>query len=272
MVYEKFRKEVERILEEKAKPLTWNEIKASSTKLKQKAPYHVYVQKLQGDIGLVRFKSAQDREKKTVWALRKWFEEGKFKELLPDKVRFTILSSKKDHAIAANEYWELKRIYPFPYQLNKWDVIEAEVEDFFPEEDKRPDSIRIRGDGIEHLRMIEDEEERIRIAEKISESGEFMHTDAWKGKTLGMTKPRFRCFYFYDSKCQFFCDQSVCVGHDMEVEEQEENIEIKGDRVYFVLEAVEREGGEFIWEKTKVEWCIKSVISLTDPRQRRLVF
>ena len=61
------------------------------------------------------------------------------------------------------------------------------------------------------------------------------------------------------------------MGHDMEVEEQDENIEIKGDRVYFILEAVEREGGEFIWEKSRVEWCIKSVISLTDPRQRRLL-
>lgn len=267
MVYDKFRKEVERILEEKAKPLTWNEIKEGSIKLKQKAPYHVYVQKLQGDIGLVRFR----REKKTVWALRKWFEEGKFRELLPDKVRFTILSSKKDHAIAVNEYWELKRIYPLENRLNKWDVVEAEIEDFFPEEDKRPDSIRIRGNKIKYLQRIEDEEERIRIAEKISESGEFLHTDAWKGKTLGMTKPRFRCFYFYDTKCQFFCDQSVCVGHDMEVEEQDENIEIKGDRVYFVLEAAERARGEFIWEKSKVEWCIKSVISLTDPRQRRLL-
>ncbi len=270
MVYEKFKKEVERILEEKATPLTWNEIKENSTNLKQKVPYHVYVQKLQGDIGLVRFK----REKKIVWALRKWFEEGKFKELLPDKARFTILSSKtkKDHAIVANEYWELKRIYPLPYPPNVWDVIEAEIEDFFPEEDKRPDSIRIREEEIKHLRRIEEDEERIRIAEKISESGEFLHTDAWKGKTLGMTKPRFRCFYFYDSKCQFFCDQSVCVGHDMEVEEEGEKIEIKGDRVYFVLEAAEREGGEFVWEKSRVEWRIKSVISLTDPRQRRLSF
>ncbi len=270
MVYEKFKKEVERILEEKGEPLTWNEIKESSTKLKQKAPYHVYVQKLQGDIGMVRFKSA--REKKTVWALRKWFEEGKFKELLPEKVRFTILSAKKDHAIAANEYWELKRIYPLKKRLNRWDVIEAEVEDFFPEEDRRPDSIRIKGDGVEYLRRIEDEEEGIRIAEKISESGEFLHTDAWKGKTLGVTKPRFRCFYFYDSKCQFFCDQSVCVGHDMEVEEEGEDIEIKGDKVFFVLEAAEREGGGFVWEKSRVEWRIKSVISLTDPRQRRLAF
>ncbi len=186
MVYEKFKKEVERILEEKATPLTWNEIKENSTNLKQKVPYHVYVQKLQGDIGLVRFK----REKKIVWALRKWFEDGKFKELLPDKARFTILSSKtkKDHAIVANEYWELKRIYPFLYPPNVWDVIEAEVEDFFPEEDKRPDSIRIREEEIKHLRRIEEDEERIRIAEKISESGEFLHTDAWKGKTLGMTR------------------------------------------------------------------------------------
>jgi len=271
MVYEKFKKEVERILEEKAKPVTWNEIKESSAKLKQKAPYHVYVQKLQGDIGLVRFKSAHGGEKKTVWALRKWFEEGKFKELLPEKVRFTILSVKSTHAVAANEYWELKRIYPLKTGLNRWDVIETEVENFFSEEDKKPESMKIKEDGVKHLRRIEDEEERIRISEKIAESGEFMHTDAWKGKTLGMTKPRFRCFYFYDSKCQFFCDQSVCVGHDMEVEEQGESVEIKGDKVFFVLEAVERAKGEFIWEKKHVEWRIKAVISLTDPRQRRLL-
>ena len=106
MVYEKFRTEVARVLEEKAEPVTWNEIKASSSTLKQKAPYHVYVQKLQGDIGLVRFKHSN----KTVWALRKWFEDGNYKELLPKKVRLTLLSVNKDHAIAANEYWELKRI------------------------------------------------------------------------------------------------------------------------------------------------------------------
>ena len=266
MVYEKFRQEVERILEEKARPVTWNEIKASSTKLKQKAPYHVYVQKLQGDIGLVRFKY----ENKTVWALRKWFEEGKFTEFLPKKVRLTILSAKKDHAIVANEYGELKRVYPTKNELHRWDVIEAKVEEFFSPEDKRPESMKLKEDGIEYARRIEDEDERIRIAEKIAESGEFLHTDAWKGKTLGLTKPRFRCFYFYDSKCQFFCDQNVCVGHDMDVEEQNEGIKIKGDRVYFILEAVERARGEFIWEKKHVEWYIASVISLTDPRQRRL--
>lgn len=267
MVYEKFRREVERILEEKAKPVTWNEIKESSTKLKQKAPYHVYVQKLQGDIGLVRFKHAQ----RTVWALRRWFEDGKFTELLPDKVRLTILSVKKEYAIAANEYWELKRIYPLEVGLHKWDVIRADVAEFFPEEDKRPESIRLKGDGMAYVRSIESDEERIRIAEKIAESGEFLHTDAWKGKTLGLTKPRFRCFYFYDSKCQFFCDQSVCVGHDMDVEEKGESIEIKGDKVYFILEAVETDQGEFIWAKQRVEWCIAFAISLTDPRQRRLI-
>jgi hypothetical protein len=267
MVYEKFRQEVERILKEKAKPVTWNEIKENSTKLKQKAPYHVYVQKLQGDIGLVRFKS----ENKTVWALRKWFEGGKFTELLPEKVRLTILSAKRDHAIAANEYWELKRVYPLKNEIHRWDVIEAEVEEFFPQEDKRPESMRLKEDGMKYSTRIEDEEERIRIAEKVAESGEFLHTDAWKGKTLGLTKPRFRCFYFYDGRCQFFCDQSVCVGHDLEVEERDESTEIKGDRVYFFLEAAERAQGEFIWEKKRIEWYITSVISLTDPRQRRLL-
>ncbi len=267
MVYEKFRQEVERILEEKAKPVTWNEIKESSTKLKQKAPYHVYVQKLQGDIGLVRFKY----ENKTVWALRKWFEGGRFTELLPKKVRLTILSAKRGHGIAANEYWELKMVYPLKNEINRWDVIEAEVEEFFPQEEKRPESMRLKEDGMKYSRMIEDEEERLRIAEKVAESGEFLHTDAWKGKTLGLTKPRFRCFYFYDGRCQFFCDQSVCVGHDMDVEEQGESREIKGDKVYFILEAAERERGEFIWEKKRIEWYITSVISLTDPRQRRLL-
>ena len=267
MVYEKFRHEVERILEEKSRPVTWNEIKASSTKLKQKAPYHVYVQKLQGDIGLVRFKHKQS----TLWALRKWFEEDTFRELLPEKVRLTILSVKGTHAIAANEYWELKRIYPVKTGLRTWDVIDAELEDFFPEEDKRPESMRLNGDGMKILRSIEAEEEQLRIAEKIAESGEFLHTDAWKGKTLGLTKPRFRCFYFYDSKCQFFCDQNVCVGHDVDVGEEEgRGIEIKGDKVYFILEAAEREQAEFIWAKQRVEWYITSVISLSDPRQRRL--
>ncbi len=118
------------------------------------------------------------------------------------------------------------------------------------------------------LRRIEDDEERIRIAEKISESGEFLHTDAWKGKTLGVTKPRFRCFYFYDRKCQFFCDQSVCVGHDMEVEDGE--AETGGDRVYFIMEAKKVAKSEFIWEAPGVEWYIKSVIALNDPGQRRL--
>jgi hypothetical protein len=269
MVYEKFKNEVERILEEESKPVTWNEIKESSTKLKQKAPYHVYVQKLQGDIGLVRFK----HEQRTVWALRKWFEDGKFTELLPDKVRLTILSVKKEYAIAANEYWELKRIYPLEAGsgLHRWDVIKADVAEFFPEEDRRPESMKLKGDGMEYLRSIESDEERIRVTEKIVESGEFLHTDAWKGKTLGLTKPRFRCFYFYDTKCQFFCDQSVCVGHDTAVEEEGESIEIKGDRVYFVLEVAEQAQSEFIWAKKQVEWRITSVISLTDPRQRRLL-
>lgn len=274
MVYEKFRKEVERILEEKSKPVTWNEIKESSTKLKQKAPYHVYVQKLQGDIGLVRFK----HEQRTVWALRRWFEDGKFRELLPNKVRLTILSVTSTYAIAANEYWELKRIYPLEAGLHRWDVIRADVAEFFPEEDKRPESVRLKGDGMEYVRCIESDEERIRIAGRIAESGEFLHTDAWKGKTLGLTKPRFRCFYFYKHdfindysyRCQFFCDQSVCVGHDTGVGE-EEDTEIRGDRVYFILEAVEQAKGEFVWEKSRVEWCITSVISLTDLRQRRLL-
>lgn len=273
MTYEKFRREVERILQEKGRPVSWNEIRASSSTLKQRAPYHVYVQKLQGDIGLVRFKSGA----RTLWALRSWFESGDFKDLLPTVLRLIILhlyhdtDTDTEAAIAVDEYWQLKRVYPLPLQhhFRRWDMIEAEVADFFPADDKRPESIRIKEESWSRLRRIEDEKEQLKLVERIAESGEFLHTDAWKGKTLGLTKPRFRCFYFYDSRCQFFCDQKVCVGHDMEVEE--EDAETMGDRVYFILEAIKRAKREFIWEKTGVEWRIKSVIALTDPGQRRLL-
>ena len=201
MVYEKFKNEVERILEEKSKPVSWNEIKESSTKLKQKAPYHVYVQKLQGEIGLVRFK----HEQKTLWALRKWFEGGQFRELLPDKVRLTILSVKSTHALVANEYWELKRVYPIDAELQRWDVIESEVEDFFPCDDTIPESMQLKENGLNYVRVVDEVEERIKIAEKIAESGEFLHTDVWKGKTLGLTKPRFRCYYFYNKSFLLGC-------------------------------------------------------------------
>lgn len=267
MHYEKFRQEVARILKEQGRPITWNELKASSTKLTQKAPYHLYVQKLQGDIGLVRFKHGQ----KTLWALRSWFEAGQFRALLPAQARLTILAVRKEYALAATEYGELKRIYPLMLGLRCWDVLEAAVADYFPAEDRRPESMRLTPEGMTVLRMIEDDEERIRLADRLAESGEFLHTDAWKGKTVGMTRPRFRCYYFYDGHCQFFCDQSLCVGHDMAVAPAGTESALAGDRVYFLVEAVERAGGAFIWASPRVEWCISAVISLTDPRQRRLL-
>jgi hypothetical protein len=70
---------------------------------------------------------------------------------------------------------------------------------------------------------------------------------------------RWHLFNFYDGKCQFFCDPSVCVGHDMHVEENEGSAEITGDKVYFILEAAERARGEFIWEQKRVDWGITSV-------------
>ncbi|MHC1635378.1 MAG: hypothetical protein ACXQTS_01975 [Candidatus Methanospirareceae archaeon] len=260
MSYEKFKEEIERILREKGRPVTWKEIKEASGRLKQKAPYHTYVRKLQGDIGLVRFKLRGAG--KTVWGLREWFEEGKFKTFLPEQLKLVILTSYNDYAIGIDEYRTLKRIYPLKEPIRRWNVIEVRIEEFFPKEDKRPESVRIKGE-IEEIRKIENEEERIKTMERVAESGEFLHTDAWKGKTLGVTKPRFRNFYFYDSRCQFFCDQSACVGHDMEVKEEDVKIY---DKVYFLLEA---ERKRHIWREEM--WSIRAVISLSDPKQRRLV-
>ena len=306
MSYESFKKEVERVLLERGEPMTWSEIKKFSGKLKQRAPYHVFVQKLQGEIGLVRFKPRGSQQ--TLWALRRWFEEGRFRDLLPERMRFVVLHSEGETAFVADEFRNLRRIFPVKSvveareeeageerelkkvkevkeawergeaereeggnrDLRRWDVVEAEISSLFPEEDRRPESIRVR--SLRFLRRVEEDSERLKILESVSESGEFLHTDAWRkhGKTLGMTRPRFRCFYFYDARCQFFCDQRVCLGHDIPSKISKE--EVLGDKVYFILETEEQKNevsGLFLWSKD-VEWCLKAVISVQDPKQRRL--
>jgi len=323
MSYESFKKEVERVLLERGEPMTWSEIKKFSGKLRQRAPYHVFVQKLQGEIGLVRFKPRGSQQ--TLWALRRWFEEGRFRDLLPERMRFVVLHSEGETAFVADEFRNLRRIFPVKSvveareeakeageagegearevkkvkeagrakegrereeaweggeaereeggnrDLRRWDVVEAEISSLFPEEDRRPESIRVR--SLRFLKRVEEDSERLKILESVSESGEFLHTDAWRkhGKTLGMTRPRFRCFYFYDARCQFFCDQRVCLGHDIPSKISKE--EVLGDKVYFILETEEQknegESGLFLWSKD-VEWCLKAVISVQDPKQRRL--
>lgn len=328
MSYESFKKEVERVLLERGEPMTWSEIKKFSGKLRQRAPYHVFVQKLQGEIGLVRFKPRGSQQ--TLWALRRWFEEGRFRDLLPERMRFVVLHSEGETAFVADEFRNLRRIFPVKSvevheeeakeageageageargarevkkvkgageakegrkreeawegnekeaererggnrDLRRWDVVEAEISSLFPEEDRRPESIRVR--SLRFLRRVEEDSERLKILESVSESGEFLHTDAWRkhGKTLGMTRPRFRCFYFYDARCQFFCDQRVCLGHDIPSKISKE--EVLGDKVYFILETEEQKNevsGLFLWSKD-VEWCLKAVISVQDPKQRRL--
>jgi len=324
MSYESFKKEVERVLLERGEPMTWSEIKKFSGKLKQRAPYHVFVQKLQGEIGLVRFKPRGSQQ--TLWALRRWFEEGRFRDLLPERMRFVVLHSEGETAFVADEFKNLRRIFPVKSvvearegeakeageagevretrktkeerkakkvkgakearegeeeeaereggekvrDLRRWDVVEAEISSLFPEEDRRPESIRVR--SLRFLRRVEEDSERLKILESVSESGEFLHTDAWRkhGKTLGMTRPRFRCFYFYDARCQFFCDQRVCLGHDIPSKISKE--EALGDKVYFILETEEQKNevsGLFLWSKD-VEWCLKAVISVQDPKQKRL--
>ena len=300
--------------------MTWSEIKKFSGKLKQRAPYHVFVQKLQGEIGLVRFRPRGSQQ--TLWALRRWFEEGRFRDLLPERMRFVVLHSEGETAFVADEFRNLRRIFPVKSvvvheegakeageareagevkkvkkvgeakggrereeagevkeaegeeggnrDLKRWDVVEAEISSLFPEEDRRPESIRVR--SLRFLRRVEEDSERLKILESVSESGEFLHTDAWRkhGKTLGMTRPRFRCFYFYDARCQFFCDQRVCLGHDIPSKISKE--EVLGDKVYFILETEEQKNevsGLFLWSKD-VEWCLKAVISVQDPKQRRL--
>ena len=269
MGYEAFKNEVERVLSLKEEPLTWSEIREISGNLRQKAPYHVYVQKLQGDIGLVRFKPKGRKE--TVWALREWFERGMFADMLPERMRFIILHVNGETAIASDEHKNLRRVFPIrDDHLSRWDVVDAEISEFFPLDDRRPESIRVG--ELNFVKHVEKERERVKIAENTSESGEFLHTSAWNGKTLGMTKPRFRCFYFYDDRCQFFCDQRVCLGHDVRAEKPMDRDEmLMKDRVYFIFESkhIGATEDDVIW-RNRIEWVLKTVIALEDPRQRRL--
>ena len=251
MRYEEFKSEVYKVLKERDEPLTWNEIKAASSLLRQKAPYHVYVRKLQGDIGLVRIKKSGKR----LWALREWFESGRFEEFLPERMSIILLDANAENAIVIGEDWELRRIYPVSGELSVWDVLEVEIEEFFPKDDKRPESMRVK--SIKVTGRVEEDRKRLRIMERVAESGEFLHRDALGGKTLGVIKPRFRCFHFYDGRCEFYCDQSVCVGHDFKVLS---DVQLAGERVYFLLEADENER----------DWAIRAVLSLSDPRQLKL--
>ncbi len=246
MKYETFRREVERVLDRRKKLMTWEEIKSCSEKLRQKAPYHVYVRKLQADIGLVRLKSGG----KNLWGLRKWFESGEFREYLPDSMRLTVLfcENEQEYAIAVGD--TLRRIYPVG-GVKIWDVIEVRIKDFLPKEDKRPESMVV--ENFEHVGTVDDGKARMRIINNVSESGEFIHR-IYEGKTLGLIKPRFRCFYFYDEMCEFHCDQSICTGHKMRVLSRDT---ITGEKVYFLLELFE-------------DWQIRSVISLSDPQQMSL--
>lgn len=281
MKYEEFKEEVERILLEKGRPTSWSEIRDSSEKLDQRAPYHGRVQKLRGDIGLIEIKDKKTGRK--LWALRRWFKRGKQTFFVPpEKVKIILLCKAKEvfsrkygptHCLAGlDEDWNWRRLYPLSakmgLEIEKWDVVEAAVKKFFAEKN-RPESIKIWPSDVETVDRIEDMEERKRIIKRVMETGEFIHTDVWKGKTLGLIKPKRPKFYIEngDVKCHFYCDQRRCNGHtmvvwDSEVNETRDFAMFESGEPYFLLGTHKYHPNKFL---------LISVINLSKPTQKRLI-
>lgn len=285
MDYEEFKREVERILLEKGRPMTWSEIRNSSEKLNQRAPYHGRVHKLRGEIGLMEIKDKGTGRK--LWALRRWFKgkkSGRQTFFSPPKtVVVTLLCKAKEqfsrrhkmltHCIAGlDKDWKWRRLYPLSAdagsEIRKWDVIEAVVKNFFPEAN-RPESIKIWPREVKRIARIQQIKERRRIIKGVVETGEFLHRDSWKGKTLGLIKPKRPKFYIENGevKCDFYCDQRRCSGHtmvvwDCEVNERRDFVMFESGEPYFLLGTHKYHPNKFL---------LISVINLSKPRQKRLM-
>lgn len=257
MKYEDFKEEVERILLEKGEPTSWSEIRDSSDKLDQRVPYHGHVQKLRGEIGLITLKDKETGQR--LWALMDWFvrkQKGTQTFLIPPKkMAITLLCKAKEvfsrkygptHCLAGlDEDWKWRRLYPLSAEvgdnIRKWDVIEVAVRDFFPEKN-RPETVKIWPKKVKVVDRIDGMKKRRKIVRRTVETGEFLHTDVWRGKTIGLIKPR-RLQFFVEGgeiKCKFYCNQRRCRGHimvvwDSEVNEQRNFYELESGDPYFLL-------------------------------------
>lgn len=246
----------------------------------QRVPYHGYVQKLRGEIGLMEVKDRKTGRK--VWALRRWYKKGKQTFLAPPKkVSITLLCKAKEvfsrrygltHCLAGlDKDWKWRRLYPLSAEvgsdIGKWDVIEVVVRDFFPEKN-RPETIKIWPRRVKCTSRIDDMNERRKIIRRTSETGEFLHTEAWRGKSIGLIEPRRPRFLVEDGeiKCEFRCNQKRCGGHKMVVWDSE----VVGKRDFVVFETGEP---YFLLGTHKYhphKFLLISVINLSKPRQRRL--
>ena len=279
MKYEEFKKEVERILSEKGRPSSWSEIRNSSDKLDQRVPYHGYVQKLRGEIGLIEIKDRKTGRR--TWALRRWFKRGEQTFLVPpEKLNVTLLCKAKEvfskkygptHCLAGlDERWKWRRLYPLSAEvgdkIGKWDVIEVTVRDFLPEKN-RPETVKIWPRKVNFIETIQIKD-REKIITKTIETGEFLHTDAWRGKSIGLIKPKRARFFLKDDeiRCEFYCDQRRCRGHIMtvwnsEVHERRNFYELESGDLYFLL-------GTHKYHPHK--WLLISVINLAEKKLPKL--
>jgi hypothetical protein len=105
--------------------------------------------------------------------------------------------------------------------VNKFDMIRVTVRQKHPEPN-RPESRKILPEAVEIVDHIHDENARIKLLQRYTELGLFLHDDSWRGrKTLGMIKPLKKRFWITKENIpmvKFRCGPS-CRGHTCEIGE-----------------------------------------------------
>lgn len=280
MNYEEFKREIEQILLQKGKPLSWDDIITYSTKLKHIIPSHSYMQRLRKDIGLIRFKDRKTG--KNLWALLRWYKKERQSFLIPpEKIKVILLCKAREvfsrkygltHCIAGlDEDLNWRRLYPLSAELGndlqKWDVIEAYVRDLFPEKN-RPETVKIWPKEVKRIKRIDDMEKRIEILNRATENGAFLHLNDWKKKSIGLIKPRNPRFIEEgeEIKCEFYCDYKKCRGHlmtvwDADIYDRRTLYEFEQESLYFLL-------GTHKFHPHK--WLLISIINLAEKRHLTL--
>jgi len=117
------------------------------------------------------------------------------------------------------------RLYPAPFEprelIEKFDIIQVVIRKSKPEK-HRPESRKIYIEPIRKVDRIEEEEVCKKFLQDRAESGNFLHDESWRVKSLGMIKPIRPEFWITKGrklKVRYKCDTPSCGGHINEVTE-----------------------------------------------------
>lgn len=114
------------------------------------------------------------------------------------------------------------RLYPVFFDklsLRVFDVITVRVIKTHPERN-RPESRRIDSDFITLVSRINQYNARVSLLNSLAETGDFLHGEAWRTRSLGLTKPLAPKFWVADQntlKVHWYCSTQECNGHTNQI-------------------------------------------------------